>query len=279
MAGTLSIVGTPIGNLDDLSPRALKVLAGADLIACEDTRVSRKLATMAGARAPLMRYDTVAERRQTDELVRRIASGEHVALVTDAGMPGVSDPGQRLVAACREAGLHVEVIPGPSAALAALVASGLPCARFVFEGFLPRTGAARRKRLHALASEPRTIVVFEGPHRLAESLADMVRAFGASRRVALARELTKVHEEVAVTTLGELRERVVASGGVRGEVTLVIEGASEPEDAALSPDDLAEQVRARMAEGIPKKDAIAAVAAETRTPKKVVYQAAIDAGL
>jgi 16S rRNA (cytidine1402-2'-O)-methyltransferase len=276
MAGLLRIVATPIGNLDDLSPRAIRALADADVIACEDTRVSRKLAVMANSRAALLAYNGANERRRTSELVHRVAAGARVTLVTDAGTPGISDPGQRLVAACRDAGLRVEVVPGPSAAIAALVASGLPAARFVFEGFLPRTGAARRKRLAALAAEQRTIVFFEAPHRIAESLEDMLAVLG-DRPATLARELTKVHEEVVSSTLATLLEAVRASGA-RGEITLVVGGAQAVEEAP-EPGDLADRVRALIGEGMAKKDAIARVAADGSVPKKIVYQAAVDAGL
>lgn len=276
MSGLLSVVATPIGNLDDLSPRAARAIAGADLIACEDTRVTRKLLTRAPTRARLLPYHARNERARTGELARAVASGKRVVLVTDAGTPGVSDPGRRLVAACLDAGLRVEVVPGPSAALAALSLSGLPAARFVFEGFLPRTGSARRRRLEALVAEERTIVLFEAPHRLAESLEDVIGAFG-DRPAALARELTKVHEEVLRAPLSEILARV-RRAGARGEVTLVIEGAAAAQDV---PDeaDLAARVRALMAEDVPKKEAIARVAAEARVPKKIVYAAAVAAEL
>ncbi len=276
MAGSLSIVATPIGNLEDISPRALRALAAADVIACEDTRVSRKLAVMAGSHARLVAYNGPNERKQTPELVRRIAAGERVALVTDAGTPGISDPGQRLVAACREAGVHVEVLPGPSAAVAALVASGLPSARFVFEGFLPRSGGARRRRLAALAADERTLVFFEAPHRLDDTLDDMLGAFG-DRRVALARELTKVHEEIVVTTLGELAKSV-RERGARGEITLVVAGAERAARSA-DPAALSQRIGELIEEGVPKKEAVAQAASEAGVPKKVAYQAAIDAGL
>jgi 16S rRNA (cytidine1402-2'-O)-methyltransferase len=256
----------------------LKALADADVIACEDTRVTRKLAAMAGARGTLMSYNATNERAKTPDLVRRIAAGARVALVTDAGTPGVSDPGQRLVSACREAGVRVEVIPGPSAAVAALVASGLPSARFVFEGFLPRTAGARRKRLAALADEDRTIVFFEAPHRLEATLGDMASAFGDARIAALARELTKIHEEVVTASLGELLERVRANG-VRGEIALVVAGVPVSERPTVAAKDLAARLRELTASGVTKKDAIARVAAETHTAKRIVYQAAIDAGL
>lgn len=277
MAGLLSIVATPIGNLDDLSARALKTLAAASVIACEDTRVSRKLALMAGSSATLVSYNSANERVRTPDLVRRIAAGTHVALVTDAGTPAISDPGQRLVLACREAGQRVEVIPGPSAAIAALVASGMPSARFVFEGFLPRTASARRRRLSALASEERTLVFFEAPHRLAETIDDMLAVVG-DRPIAVARELTKVHEEVSVTTLSALASSL-GSSRVRGEITLVLGGAPAPELPAALPGELAARVAALIKGGVSKKDAVARVAAEGGVPKKVVYQASVDAGL
>ncbi len=273
MAGILSVVATPIGNLNDLSPRAAAVLADADVIACEDTRVTRKLLTRAASRAKLVAYHARNERARVPELVRRVASGEKVALVTDAGTPGVSDPGQRLVAACLDAGLRVEAVPGPSAALAALVISGLPTARFVFEGFLPRTASQRRRRLRSLAEEERTIVLFESPHRLAESLADMRDALG-DRRGAMARELTKLHEEVVRGRLSDLLVR--AEDGVRGEVTLVIEGAAPGDAEPVVAADIATRLRALMAEGSPKKEAIARAAADLDVPKKDVYKVAVD---
>lgn len=272
MAGLLRVVATPIGNLDDLSPRAARALADADVIACEDTRVTRKLLSRVDTRARLVAYHARNERQRTPELVARVAAGEHVALVTDAGTPGVSDPGQRLVAASIEAGLRVEIVPGPSAAVAALVLSGLPTARFVFEGFLPRTKGDRRRRLAALAAEERTLVFFEGPHRLASSLADMAEVLG-DRRAAVAREMTKMHEEVLRGTLSELAS--TAAGGVRGEVTVVVAGA-EPVAAAVGDSEIAARLSALMRGGSPKKDAIARVADESGIPKRRVYQVALD---
>jgi 16S rRNA (cytidine1402-2'-O)-methyltransferase len=272
MAGLLSVVATPIGNLDDLSPRAARALERADIIACEDTRVTRKLLTRVESRAKLVPYHAKNERARTAELARRVAGGERVALVTDAGTPGVSDPGNRLVAACLDAGLPVEIVPGPSAALAALVLSGLPSARFVFEGFLPRTGTQRRRRLRELATEQRTIVLFESPHRLVESLEDAVGALG-DRRAAIARELTKVHEEVVRGNLTELLETV--RDGVRGEVTLVIEGAPAYE-STRDDAEIAARLRALIDGGVAKKEAIATVATELDMPKKDVYRVALD---
>jgi 16S rRNA (cytidine1402-2'-O)-methyltransferase len=273
VAGLLSVVATPIGNLEDLSVRAARVLATADVIACEDTRVTRKLLSRYPSRARLVAYHAANERRRTDELVARVAAGERVALVTDAGTPGLSDPGRRLVAACAARDLRIEVVPGPSAVTSALVLSGLPTARFVFEGFLPRTAGARRRRLEALQAEERTLVFFEAPHRLAATLAAMLEALG-DRPAALARELTKVHEEVLRAPLSEIAAR---ASEARGEITLVVAGATPAEGAAR--DDLAGRVRALVEEGRSRKDAIAAVAAETGASRREVYQAAIDAAI
>ncbi len=272
MAGLLSVVATPIGNLNDLSPRAVIALSEANVIACEDTRVTRKLLTRVDSRAKLVAYHARNERARVPELVRRVAAGDRVALVTDAGTPAISDPGQRLVAACLDAGVRVEVIPGPSAAVAALVLSGLPTARFVFEGFLPRTATQRRRRLRALAREERTIVLFESPHRLAASLADVVDALG-DRRAAMARELTKMHEEVVRGRLSELLAR--AQEGVRGEVTLVIEGAASGDGDRAGPDDVAARLRALIDGGVSKKEAIARVALDLEIPKRDVYNVAV----
>src|SRR5690606_1267921 len=223
--GALVLVATPIGNLRDLSPRAADELAGADVVCCEDTRRTGKLLSLAGIeRRPLVVVNEHTEARETPRVLERLARGQRVVLVSDAGIPGVSDPGERLVAAAVRAGHTVEVVPGPSAALAALVVSGLPTGRFVFEGFLPRKGPARRERIAAVAAEPRTIVLYEAPHRLARTLADLAAACGAERRVAIARELTKLHEEVWRGTLGD----AVAWVGEReppGEIVVVLEGA------------------------------------------------------
>ncbi|HLW16964.1 MAG TPA: 16S rRNA (cytidine(1402)-2'-O)-methyltransferase [Actinomycetota bacterium] len=277
MSGILSVVATPIGNLDDLSPRAARTLARADIIACEDTRVTRVLLQRAvpdRGHAKLLAVHARNERARVPELVRAVAGGSHVALVTDAGMPGVSDPGHRVIEACVEAGLRVEVIPGPSAVPAALVASGLPTARFVFDGFLPRTATARRRRIESLASEERTLVLFEAPHRLVESLRALADGLGP-RKAAVARELTKVHEEVVRGTLAELAGRF-ADHGARGEVTIVIEGARAIERPSSDPADLAGQVAAEIDAGSGKRESIAAVAARNGVPKKVVYQAVLD---
>ena len=275
MSGILSVVGTPIGNLDDLSPRAAATLQRADIIACEDTRVTRKLLARLPERSRARLVSTHArnEAARAGELARAAAGGKRVALVTDAGMPGLSDPGHRVVSACLDAGITVEVVPGPSAVTAAVIASGLPSARFVFEGFLPRTGKALRTRLAGLEDERRTIVVFEAPHRLAKTLAALADALGG-RRAAIVRELTKIHEEVVRGRLDELAT-TVADAGVRGEITIVIEGAPQRARAEPNPAALADEVLSRVEAGEHKKEAIAAVAVARGVPKRRVYDAVV----
>ena len=275
-AGVLRVVATPIGNLDDLAPRAVAALAGADLILAEDTRRTGRLLARLAIDTPQLSYHEHNERERVDEVVARVRGGAAVALVSDAGTPGVSDPGFRLVRACLDAGLRVEAIPGASAAVTALVVSGLPTDRFTFEGFLPRKASLRRARLAELAAEPRTMVLFVSPHRAADDLADLADALGADRPATLARELTKLHEEVAAGTLGSLAARL--ADGVRGELTLVVGGAPDAPDEDLDAATLAARVRELVATGTTKKEAIATVARATSTPKREVYQAVLDAG-
>ena len=204
MIAALVLVGTPIGNLGDLSPRAVDALVAADAICCEDTRRTGRLLQHAGVpRTPLVVVNDHTEDAAVDGVLARLASGERVAVVSDAGMPGISDPGERLVRAAIAAGHVVEVVPGPSAAITALVASGLAAGRFAFEGFLPRKGSGRTERLRAVADERRTVVLYEAPHRVARTLADLAASCGPDRRIVLARELTKLHEEIWRGTLGE----------------------------------------------------------------------------
>ena len=230
-AGALVLVATPIGNLGDLSPRAVEELARADAVACEDTRRTGRLLAHAGVTAPkLLTVNDHTETAAVRDVLHRLEQGQRVAVVTDAGMPGISDPGERLVAAAAEAGHVVEVVPGPSAAVAGLVASGLPTGRFVFEGFLPRKGSGRSQRLAELAGERRTVVLYEAPHRLARTLGDLADALGSERRVAVARELTKLHEEVWRGTLAGAVART-AEVAPRGEYVVVVEGAAPPAPA------------------------------------------------
>ena len=273
--GKLIVCGTPIGNLEDAPPRLARVLAEADLVACEDTRQTRKLLTHLGVTTRTTSYHDVDERDRAEFLADRVAAGTRLALVTDAGMPGVSDPGYHLVAACLARGLRVEVLPGPSAVLAALVVSGLPTDRFCFEGFPPRRVGARDRRLAELAAEPRTMVFFEAPHRVLATLAAMAAAFGADRPCAVVRELTKVHEEVLRGSLAEVAERLAADGP-RGELTLVVGGAPAPGPGMAAATDLAAEVAALVAGGASTRDAIATVARASGTPRRAVYQAVID---
>ena len=237
-AARLVVVGTPIGNLADLSPRAAEALAAADVVACEDTRRTGRLLAHLGIAAPrLIRLDDHTERDEVPGLLRRIAEGAVVALVSDAGTPGVSDPGARLIGAAHDAGVRVEVVPGPVAAIVALVGSGLldPSGRFCFEGFLPRKGPARAERLSELVGERRTIVLYEAPHRLEATLADLATTLGGDREVALARELTKRFEETWRGTLDEAVQRT-GQEPPRGEHVVVVRGAEpagEVDDAVL----------------------------------------------
>jgi 16S rRNA (cytidine1402-2'-O)-methyltransferase len=272
----LVVVATPIGNLGDLSPRAAEALRTVDLVLAEDTRRTGRLLQHIGSDVPQRSLHEHNERERIDEVLGRIADGERLALVSDAGTPGVSDPGFRLLAACADAGLRIEAIPGPSAALAALVVSGLPTDRVAFEGFLPRKGAARRDRLAELAAERRTMVLFVSPHRVAADLADLADACGTDRPAALTRELTKLHEEVRRGSLGDLLAGV--ADGVRGEVTVVVAGAPAPVATEATDAELVERVRGLVATGTPKKAAIAEVAAAAGVPKRRVYQAVVDAG-
>jgi 16S rRNA (cytidine1402-2'-O)-methyltransferase len=277
MTGKLVLCGTPIGNLDDLSPRAVRVLESADIVACEDTRRTRKLLSHFGVRArELVVYHEGNERRKAEDLARRIARGLTLVLVSDAGMPGLSDPGYRLVTACIEAGIEVEVVPGPSAAISALALSGLPPARFVFEGFLPRKPGDRRRRLGELAGETRTIVFYESPHRIEACLGDLLQCLG-DRPACLARELTKLHEEVRRGPLSHLLESVRADP-VRGEIVVVVGGAVGAHRTEPESPELARRARRLMAEGVDRKQAMARVAQEAAVPKRRVFDALVEDG-
>ncbi len=274
MAGRLLVVATPIGNLGDLSPRAAEALRSVDLVLAEDTRRTGTLLEHVGASVPQRSLHEHNEADRIAEVLDLLADGRDVALVCDAGTPVVSDPGYRLIAAAAEAGVRVEPLPGASALLAALAVSGLPSDRVVFEGFLPRKGRARTERLAELSDERRTIVLFVSPHRADTDLADLAASLGGDRRAVVGRELTKLHEEVLRGTLDGLA--AAAEEGLRGELTVVIAGASEPVPSA-SPEDLVARVRALVATGTTKKEAIAAVATAAKVPKREVYQAVLDA--
>lgn len=277
MSGSLTLCATPIGNLEDMAPRAVEALSKADVVACEDTRRTRKLLTHMGIRArELIVYHEGNERRQAEGLVERIAGGAHVVLVSDAGMPGLSDPGYHLVRACAERGLTVGVIPGPSAAIAALAVSGLPPARFCFEGFFPRKRGDRRRRIEELANERRTMVVYESPHRIGESLEDLADILG-ERPVALVRELTKIHEEVRRGSLDEVL-RSVREDPPRGEIVLVIGGAVGESAPTPEPAELARRARELMDGGMERKEAMQSVARDARVPRRAVFDALVEDG-
>ena len=270
----LVLAGAPIGQVADASARLGQALATAEILAAEDTRRLQRLCADLGV-VPTGRIVSCFEgneERRVPELLEAVRGGRTVLLVTDAGMPTVSDPGFRLVAAAAAEGLPVTCLPGPSAVTAALAVSGLPSDRFCFEGFLPRKSGERRTRLAQLQAERRTAVLFEAPHRLAECLADMVAVLGPQRRAVVCRELTKTHEQVLRGTLAELA--TWAQGQVRGEVTLVLEGAPEPEVDA-SPAELARLVAVREQAGLTRKEAVQAVASETGLPRRDVYDAVV----
>jgi 16S rRNA (cytidine1402-2'-O)-methyltransferase len=277
MAGTLFLVGTPIGNLSDLTDRARTTLGEVDVVAAEDTRRTGALLRRLGIRVPeLISFFEGNERERAGELLRRLREGRDVALVTDAGMPSVSDPGFRLVRACVAEGIDVRVVPGPSAAVAALVVSGLPTDRVAFEGFLPRRAGERRERLRALADDPRTLVLFESPRRVAAILEEVVEALG-DRRVALARELTKVHEEVLRGSASEVLEEIRRRGELKGEVVLVVEGAAG--SAAGPPiEQLVAEARELAAGGKRKREAAAEVARRHGASANAIYRELISQG-
>ena len=274
--GRIVLVATPIGNLGDLSPRAAAALAAADVVAAEDTRRTGRLLAHLQLQRPLVRYDDHTEQGRTERLLDRAAAGETVVVATDAGTPAISDPGFTLVRAAAERGVPVELVPGPVAAVHALVLSGLPTDRFAFEGFLPRRPAQRRERIAALVDEDRTVILYLSPHRAADELADLAAGLG-SRPAALARELTKLHEEVVRMPLPELADRV-AGDGVRGELTLVIGAAPPDEPGAVDDAALVERVRALIATGVARNTAIADVARAAGVARGRVYDAVVVAG-
>ncbi|KRA31184.1 MULTISPECIES: 16S rRNA (cytidine(1402)-2'-O)-methyltransferase [unclassified Nocardioides] len=272
MTGVLVLAGTPIGQVGDAPPRLAAELAGADVIAAEDTRRLRRLVSDLGIELSgrVVSYFEGNEAARTPTLVDALVAGERVVLVTDAGMPSVSDPGYRLVAAAVEAGIRVTAVPGPSAVLTALAVSGLPVDRFCFEGFLPRKAGERSRRLAEVASEQRTLVYFEAPHRTVAALEAMRDAFGPDRPAAVCRELTKTYEEVRRGPLADLVDW--ANEGIRGEITIVVAGVVPGAGIATDPDSLRAAVADLEATGMRRKDAIAAIAVQAGLPKREVYQ-------
>lgn len=273
MAGTLYLVATPIGNLGDISPRAAETLGIANFIAAEDTRVSLKLLNHLGIKKPLVSYYEHNRAESGEKILSRLLAGESCALVTDAGMPAISDPGQELVALCADYDIPVIVIPGPCAAVCALSASGLPSGRFTFEGFLSTAAKSRRQRLQELASERRTIIFYEAPHKLLNTLRDMLDSFG-NRNISVSRELTKLHEETIRTTLSEAVARYTETPP-RGEFVLVIEGAAEKPEEPYPQDEALKAVECFRGQGMSLRDAVKRASEETGVPKNILYAAAI----
>lgn len=271
MTARLVLVATPIGNLADLSPRAIGTLADAALICCEDTRRTGRLLRHAGVTAKRLAVcNEHTEHERTADVLRVLDGGGDVAMVTDAGTPGISDPGERLVRAALDAGFEVSTVPGPTALVSALVSSGLATSRFVFEGFLPRSGRTRRERLAEIAAERRTVVLYEAPHRIAKTLAELVEACGPDRRVAVAREMTKLYEEVRRGRLGD-----IDVGEPRGEYVVVIAGATDV-GCAVGEDAIRAAVDVELAKGMSTKDVASVVGSIFGIPRRAAYAVAVE---
>lgn len=277
MSGKLILVGTPIGNLSDFSPRAVRALEEADFIAAEDTRVTRKLLTRFHIHKPMICYFEHNKYSRGEIICGRLEAGETCALVSDAGMPAISDPGEMLVAQCAGKGIPVTVVPGPSAVVSALAVSGLPTGRFAFEGFLSVNRKNRKERLEELKGERRTMVFYEAPHKLAATLSDLLRVLG-NRRTAVVREMTKIHEEVIRTTLSEAAKRY-ADGGAKGEFVLVVEGAPKPEPRKVPLGDAVELARRYREEGMSVSEAAKRSSAETGVRKSEIYRGVVSSGI
>ena len=268
--GRLTLVGTPIGNLSDFSPRAVAALQECDFIAAEDTRVTLTLLNHFGIKKPLVSYYEHNKRERGEQICARLEAGENAVLVSDAGMPAISDPGEDLVALCHERGIPVGIVPGPSAVVTALALPGLPTGRFTCEGFLSMNKRGRREHLAELQTERRTMVFYEAPHKLSSTLDDMLAAWG-DRRIAIVRELTKIHEEVIRTTLAEAAARYQQEAP-RGEIVLIIEGAPVQDTPEQTPEQASERARRYMQEGLSASDAARRAAAETVVKKGEIYR-------
>lgn len=275
MPGILYLVPTPIGNLGDLSDRIRETLSSVDFIAAEDTRVSLKLLNHLGLKKPLVSYYEHNRVESGSRILARLQGGESCALVTDAGTPAISDPGQDLVALCAGAGVSVCAIPGPCAAVTALAVSGLPTGRFTFEGFLSTAPKSRREHLDALRLERRTMIFYEAPHKLLRTLSDFASVFGSERRISLCRELTKLHEEILRTTLGRALT-YYETLAPRGEYVLIVEGAPAPEPSAPSLDGAVERVHDLLAQGLRRREAVKQVSEELGIPKNTLYEASLS---
>lgn len=280
MSGILYVCGTPIGNLEDMTPRAVRILNEVDIIAAEDTRNSIKLLNHFEIRTPMVSYHEYNEHERGNELIRKLKDGTNIAIITDAGMPAISDPGETLVRMAREEGLMVVVVPGPSAVVSALALSGLDTRRFVFEGFLPRVKKEHKERIEAIRTEERTIVLYEAPHRLKKSLEELAEVLGAQRKISISRELTKKHEETVLTTLGEAAA-YYNENDPKGEFVLVIEGrnkeeAIEEQRKSWESMSLAEHVQYYVNQGNDKKEAMRLTAADRGLSRRDVYNALLE---
>ncbi len=274
MSGRLYVVGTPIGNLSDFSPRAVETLQSVDFIAAEDTRVTVKLLNRFDIHTPMVSYHKYNSKERGEEICRRLLDGESCAIVTDAGMPCISDPGEPLVKSCGELGIEVCAVPGPTAAMSALAISGLPTGRFTFEGFLSVNKLSRREHLNSLVRERRTMIFYEAPHKLPNTLRDMYAAFG-DRRLSIVRELTKVHEQVIRTTLAQAAEKY-ADGSLKGEIVLVIDGAPQQEEKAETLEAAVEIAKKRVESGMSASVAAKEAAEITGFRKGQIYKALIS---
>lgn len=271
MSGKLYVVGTPIGNLSDFSPRAVEVLDSVDFIAAEDTRVTMKLLNHFDIKKEMVSYFEHNKRERGEMICTRIANGESCAVVTDAGMPAISDPGEDLVKLCHEMGIEVESVPGPTAFATALAISGMPSGRFTFEGFLSVNKKSRREHLEEIKDEKRTLIFYEAPHKLSNTLKDLYNALG-DRALAIVREITKIHEQVIRTTLKEAAE-VYANGTIKGEIVLIIEGKKAEQAAEITLDDAVGMAEALVEKGMSVNSAAKEIAAQTPFKKGDIYKA------
>ncbi len=274
MSGRLTLVGTPIGNLSDFSPRAIEALRECDVIAAEDTRVTLRLLNHFEIKKPLISYFEHNKREKGEQLCARMEAGEHIVLVSDAGMPAISDPGEDLVRLCRERGIPVGCVPGPSAVITALALSGMPAGRFTFEGFLSVSKRSRREHLQAIKDEPRTMIFYEAPHKLPYTLADLLATLG-DRPLALCRELTKLHEEVITTTLAQATARFQEEAP-RGEFVLIVGGASVKETTPATLEDAVAMAQEYIDEGMSVSEAAKRAAAETKIKKSEIYRCLVE---
>ncbi len=277
MASRLYVVGTPIGNLGDITYRAVKVLGEADFIAAEDTRVSLRLLNYLGIKKPMVSYHEHNHKYAGESIIKRILSGESCAVITDAGMPCISDPGEDLVRLCAENGVPVEVVPGPSALISALAVSGLDTSKFVFEGFLSVSKRSRYETLAACAKEQRTLIFYEAPHKLTATLDDLLRFFG-DRRIAVCRELTKLHEQIIRTTISEAVSLYGENNQPRGEYVLVVEGNRQEKEEELTIEQALERVNELVAKGMRGADACREIARTTGFSKSELYTALVNSG-